>query len=109
MLRAQSGPRFTLLLLEEGEDYIADYNAYCRAPAWLWTRSQDGAATQQSNSSSRQARVHGKLRLCTKSVFFDSDDAAVPIVRYEGQPDHVRICCTPNLMHRYDCEQPQRV
>jgi hypothetical protein len=81
MLRGQKGCRFTLLLLEEGEDYISDYNAYCRAPGVLW-KGEEGKSTNSSGLQYHDRKAHGKLRLCTKSVFFDSDDASIPILRY---------------------------
>jgi hypothetical protein len=83
MVRGQPGQRFTLLLLEEGEDYISDYNAYCRAPGVLWVH-QEATATSRSSLGARTRRVHGKLRLCTKSMFFDSGDISVPILRCDG-------------------------
>lgn len=61
--------RFTLLLLEEEEDYVADYVAACKWPASVQGNSQQAAS------------VAGSLRLCSKSLFFEPDDVRVPIVR----------------------------
>lgn len=77
--------RFTLLLLEEGEDYVSDYNAYCYAPGILTDLGQAPSQIQEASFTlpGPGQRVHGKLRLCTKSIFFDADDASVPILRCE--------------------------
>lgn len=80
---SSSAQRFTLLLLEEGEDYVADFNAYCYAPGML-SEIAKGTVTFDETSSAipgTSKRVHGKLRLCTKSVFFDAEDISVPILR----------------------------
>lgn len=76
--------RFTLLLLEEGEDYVSDYNAYCYAPGVLSELSKPPIQIQETTFTlpAPSQRVHGKLRLCTKSIFFDADDANVPILRW---------------------------
>lgn len=75
--------RFTLLLLEEGEDYVSDYNAYCYAPGILSDLGKKPTQIQEASFTlpALNQRVHGKLRLCTKSIFFDADDASVPILR----------------------------
>ena len=92
MYRAAAGPRFTLLLLEEGEDYVADFNAFCAAPGVLWRPEADQTAGLRAPAP---RRVHGKLRLCTKSLFFDSDDASVPILR-----------CAPAFVRRDNLPAP---
>jgi factor associated with neutral sphingomyelinase activation len=61
--------RFSLLLLEEGELYVADYVASC-----AWPPDVPGNAL-------RAPRLPGHLRLATRSLFFEPDDARVPIVR----------------------------
>jgi factor associated with neutral sphingomyelinase activation len=61
--------RFTLLLLEDEEDYVADWVVSCSWPA-------DVPGNWQS-----APQLPGRLRLCTKSLFFDPDDVRVPIVR----------------------------
>lgn len=70
MFRSSTVQRFSLLLLDEGEDYIADYNVFCHAECILGRTSQS---------------CHGKMRLCTKSVFFDADDISIPILRLPFQ------------------------
>ena len=65
----KASKRFSLLLLEDGEDYVQHFVASCQWPADVegnWSRAQ---------------AVEGRLRLCSKSLAFDADDAAIPIVR----------------------------
>ena len=61
--------RFTLLLLEEEEDYVADFVATCAWPAAVPGNLQ------------KVRSMPGSMRLCSKSIFFDPDDGRVPIVR----------------------------
>lgn len=65
-----SAKRFTLLLLEEEEDYVADFVANC-----AWPSAVHGNMQQAKT-------LPGSLRLCSKSLFFEPDDVRVPIVRY---------------------------
>ena len=67
------GRRFSLLCLEEGEDYVDDWVA-CAAP-WP-SRVADGGG-----AAAVRSRVAGKLRLGSKSLVFDPDDSRAPIVR----------------------------
>jgi hypothetical protein len=67
--RRKAGKRFSLLLLEDEEFYVADWVASCGWPAGV-PGNWGGAA-----------RLPGRLRLATKSLFFEPDDARVPIVR----------------------------
>lgn len=67
--RRKATKRFNLLLLEEEEYYVADWVASCKWPSSIpgnWQGTQS---------------LPGRLRLCTKSLFFDPDDVRVPIVR----------------------------
>ncbi|DBA77988.1 hypothetical protein WJX77_012160 [Trebouxia sp. C0004] len=64
-----SAKRFTLLLLEEEEEYVADFVASC-----AWPTAVQGNVQQVKC-------MPGSLRLCSKSVFFEPDDVRVPIVR----------------------------
>jgi factor associated with neutral sphingomyelinase activation len=62
--------RFSLLLLEDEEDYVKDWVVTCS-----WPTDVPG------NWQTSQQQLQGRLRLCTKSLFFDPDDIRVPIVR----------------------------
>ena len=70
MLAARSPQRFSLLLLEESEDYVGDW-----AASAVWPATVDG-------NWSGAPRLPGRLRLASKSLFFDPDDTRVPIVRH---------------------------
>ena len=67
------GKRFSLLCLEEGEDYVDDWVA--SAAPWPAQIADGGGAAAVCG------RVAGKLRLGSKSLVFDPDDARAPIVR----------------------------
>jgi factor associated with neutral sphingomyelinase activation len=67
--RGAGRKRFSLLLLEEGEDYVADWEASCRWPAGV------------SGNWQGQPQLPGRLRLCSKSLFFEPEDTRVPIAR----------------------------
>lgn len=60
--------RFSLLLLDEGEDVLADYLAFCDPPA-------------NRLPSAGGASLRGRLRLCSLSLVFDADERGVPVVR----------------------------
>lgn len=61
--------RFSLVLLEEGEDYVADWVAACR-----WPKEVTG-------NWQALDLLHGTLRLCSKSLFFEPGDVRIPIIR----------------------------
>lgn len=65
----QAARRFSLLLLDEGERYAGDWVATARWPPGV------------AGNWQRAPRLPGQLRLATKSLFFEPDDARVPIVR----------------------------
>eukprot|EP00879_Flechtneria_rotunda_P012868 GHRR01013438.1.p1 GENE.GHRR01013438.1~~GHRR01013438.1.p1 ORF type:complete len:516 (+),score=142.44 GHRR01013438.1:507-2054(+) len=69
--RRKLGKRFSLLLLEDEEDYVADWVASCKWPSSV-------AGNWQNLGS-----LPGRLRLCTKSIFFEPEDVRIPIVRLE--------------------------
>ena len=60
--------RFSLLLLEEGEQYLHDWTAAAKWP--------EGFAKAHVNSTEP-----GRLRLCSKSIFFEPDQAKLPVTR----------------------------
>lgn len=61
--------RYSLCLLDEGEDYVAMWIGTC---AWPKTVAGNWQCLEQ---------LHGNIRLCSKSLFFEPDDARIPIVR----------------------------
>lgn len=60
--------RFSLLLLEEGEQYLQDWTAAAKWP--------EGFAKAHADSTEP-----GRLRLCSKSIFFEPDQAKLPVTR----------------------------
>ena len=64
-------PRFSLLLLEDGEDYVDDWVATAEWPA---TIPGGGAGVGGGE-------VPGRVRLASRSLLFEPDDARSPIVR----------------------------
>ena len=69
-----TAPRFSLLHMDEGEDYVADHVGLCRPPP--------GALP----SSPALDRAHGKLRgivrLLSKSLLFDPDERSIPMLKF---------------------------
>lgn len=61
--------RFSLLLLDEGEDYICDWVGFCVPPA--------GKLDVSPGST-----VRGRLRLCSMSLMFDPDEQRLPILKF---------------------------
>ena len=72
--------RFSLLLLEEGEDYVGNWVATSQWPSTATSLYQPGA------------RISGTLRLCTKSLFFDPEDVRLPIIRYDAVAYLLALC-----------------
>ena len=64
--------RFTLLLLDDGEDYVDDWVAVAHWPP-------DVAAA--GGAPPPTAPVPGRLRLASRSLLFDADDGRLPIIR----------------------------
>ncbi|KAL6785485.1 hypothetical protein ACKKBF_B00450 [Auxenochlorella protothecoides x Auxenochlorella symbiontica] len=73
-LYSSAPTRFSLLLLQEGEEYVHEFVAECAWPPQI-----------PGNWQGRPV-LAGHLRLATRSMFFDPDDLRVPIVRlpFEG-------------------------
>ncbi len=67
--RKRQTTRFSLLLLEEEEEYVKDWVAHCQWPSGVKGNWQG------------KPKLEGRLRLCSKSLMFDADDSRVPIVR----------------------------
>ena len=71
MLGGRKAPkRFSLLLLEEGEDYVDDWVASVAWPSAV------------SGNWQSLPKLPGRLRLCSKSIFFEPDDVRIPVVRW---------------------------
>lgn len=90
--RRKAAKRFSLLLLEEEESYVADWVATCKWPSNISGNWQGAAA------------LPGRLRLCTKSLFFDPDDVRVPIVRWVSP---VSLLCMQLVGSCCVCQVPQ--
>ncbi|GMH42025.1 hypothetical protein BSKO_09944 [Bryopsis sp. KO-2023] len=69
MYVARTAKRFSFLLLDEGEDYLQEYICVCRWP------------NEVAGNWNGQSDVHGTLRVCSKSLFFEADDIRIPVVR----------------------------
>ncbi|KAH9320915.1 hypothetical protein KI387_015554, partial [Taxus chinensis] len=71
----RSMKRFSYLLLDEGEFYVQDWIATCR----------QGSMDNSQNIETSPWQLHqmkGRLRLCSKSIFFEPDGLSVPIIRF---------------------------
>ena len=68
--------RFSLLHLDEGEDYVGDFVGLCKAPT--------GALPLELENNSAQAhgKLRGRIRLLSRSLLFDPDDIAVPMLKF---------------------------
>jgi factor associated with neutral sphingomyelinase activation len=62
--------RFNLLLLSENEHYFSDYAAIF----------YPNCAT---DSESIAKQIKGRLKVCSRSIFFDPEDSSFPIIRYD--------------------------
>jgi factor associated with neutral sphingomyelinase activation len=72
----RSSKRFSLLLLEDGDDYVQDWVAavVCKTPK-----------PQTSNPSAwipPETVLKGRLRLCSRSFFFEPDQVRTPILMF---------------------------
>lgn len=85
----KSTKRFSYLLLEEGEFYIQDWMAVCRSGLV--------GIIDSELQTSHHRRLKGRLRLCSKSIFFEPDNLSLPIImfpfnkvkRIEGGPEPI--------------------
>lgn len=65
---AAGAQRFTLLDVEDGEEYVEDFAAF-----YYPDESSDAAAMR--------LRRKGRVRLCTRSLVFEPNDAKFPLLR----------------------------
>ncbi|GIM11970.1 hypothetical protein Vretimale_15405, partial [Volvox reticuliferus] len=68
--RAARVRRFSLLLLDEEEEYVQD-----------WVVTAAWPVDRVAGNWQRAPLVGGRVRLCTRSLFFEPDDVRIPIVR----------------------------
>lgn len=61
--------RFSLCLLDEGEDFVALWVGVC-----VWPKSISG-------NWQNMDKLPGNIMVCSKSIFFEPDDVRIPIVR----------------------------
>lgn len=80
MLRSGGGfttrQRFSLLHLDEGEDYVGDFVGLCKAPTGALPRAPESTAAHA------HGKLRGRIRLLSRSLVFDPDDLAVPMLKF---------------------------
>eukprot|EP00228_Micromonas_bravo_P003823 CAMPEP_0203005040 /NCGR_PEP_ID=MMETSP1401-20130829/2735_1 /ASSEMBLY_ACC=CAM_ASM_000894 /TAXON_ID=38833 /ORGANISM="Micromonas pusilla, Strain CCAC1681" /LENGTH=79 /DNA_ID=CAMNT_0049746659 /DNA_START=20 /DNA_END=255 /DNA_ORIENTATION=+ len=67
--RGAGAPRFSLLDLDDGEDYVLDVAGSMTAPPPAKTADESGARAWW------RGKVRGRVRLLTKSLVFEPADA----------------------------------
>jgi factor associated with neutral sphingomyelinase activation len=70
--------RFSLLHLDEGEDYVADFVGLCKPPCGALPDIYSGAV----GGGGVNGKLRGRLRLLSRSLVFDPDDVAVPLLKF---------------------------
>lgn len=63
--------RFNLLLLEDGEFLLEEYLAMC----FVW-------APEDGKSHRLESKLKGRVRLCTRGIFFEPEDTRAPLTKY---------------------------
>jgi hypothetical protein len=66
--------RFSLLQLDEGEDYVSDFVGMCKAPQGAFPGVRAGEHTPH--------KLRGRIRLMSGSLLFDPDDLAAPMLKF---------------------------
>ena len=74
---AERSRRFSLLHLDEGEDYVGDWQASMRAPEGSLDPYPGAVAAADSNG-----KLRGRIRLLSSSVLFDPDNIVVPMLKF---------------------------
>jgi factor associated with neutral sphingomyelinase activation len=85
MLRQRKAvQRFSLLLLDEGEEYEGDWVATLHPPKEYQKQQQTGKKSGGNNGlgTALGDTLKGRLRLCSMSVAFDPDDLSVPVMKF---------------------------
>ena len=75
---AAPGSRFSLLHLDEGEDYVVDFAGSLKAPPGVLPAASDPMATP----SRQNGKLRGRIRLLTRSLAFEPDDPAVAVLKF---------------------------
>ena len=78
--------RFSLLLLDEGEEYEGDYVGFLTPPdecKEVTSAAQSSSARSRQHSKDGQGTtIKGRIRLCSVSVVFDPDEIRAPIIKF---------------------------
>lgn len=74
--RGAGAPRFSLLDLDDGEDYVLDVAGSMTAPPPAKTADESGARPWW------RGKVRGRVRLLTKSLVFEPADASAPVAKF---------------------------
>ena len=72
--RCEAFARFSLLHLDDGEDYLADHASVLRPPP--------GASSLPAPFDRPGAALRGRLRLCSRSLAFEPDALGAPVLRF---------------------------
>ena len=72
--RREAFARFSLLHLDDGEDYLADHASVLRPPP--------GASSLPAPFDRPGAALRGRLRLCSRSLAFEPDALDAPVLRF---------------------------
>ena len=74
---AERSRRFSLLHLDESEDYVGDWQGTMRAPEGSLDPYPAASAAADSNG-----KLRGRIRLLSGAVVFDPDDIVVPMLKF---------------------------
>lgn len=72
--------RFSLLHLDEGEDYVGDFVGLCKVPSEAAARFP--AKAVETMSGRAHSKLRGRIRLLSRSLLFDPDDRDVPMLKF---------------------------
>ena len=70
--------RFNLLLLEDGEHLLEEYNA----ALFVFAPAAAAAAAGGAGGAELQSKQRGRVRLTTRAVFFEPEDARAPVTKF---------------------------
>lgn len=106
--RRPPGPRFSVLLLEDGDQYVRDWVATCHVSppregllGLLGLQGQEGLR-QEAQGQKGQGRggggLQGQLRLSLRSLFFDPWDAHAALFWFPLRPEATRVVRLPGRL-----------